>query len=175
MTRDQESTYKDLFRSQYPRLYHFALQVTHDEEASRDIVSETFAKLWQGWSAVEADRAPYMLTVLVRRRCVDLLRHRCVHSKYVDYYLHAVDEAYSDSSDNVRMQREVAVLMDQLQEPTKTVLEKCYLEHKKYAEVAQEMHLSHDMVKRHVSKALRILREKFGGKNPDDIVSDFDM
>lgn len=51
-------------------------------------------------------------------------------------------------------QREVAVLMSQLKEPTRTVLEKCYLEHKKYAEVAEEMHLSHDMVKRHISKAL---------------------
>lgn len=175
MNREQESTYKKLFRAQYPQLYYYALQVTHDEEASRDIVSETFAKLWQGWSSVDVARAPYMLMVSVRRRCVDFLRHRCVHSKYVDYYLHAVDEAYSGSSDNVRMQREVAVLMSQLKEPTRTVLEKCYLEHKKYAEVAEEMHLSHDMVKRHISKALCILREKFGGKNPDDIVSDFDL
>ena len=175
MSVEQENTYRHLFKEQYPRLFYYVLQMTHDEEVSRDIVSDPFTRLWQGWAMIDVSRAPYMLMVSVRRRCVDWLRHQRVHSKYVDYYLHAVDEVYSDSSANVRIQKEVAVMMSQLQEPTRTVLEKCYLERKKYAEVAQGMNMSHDQVKRHISKALRLLREKFGGTNPDDIASDFDL
>lgn len=119
MSVEQENTYRCLFKEQYPRLFYYVLQMTHDEEVSRDIVSDTFARLWQVWAMIDVSRAPYMLKVSVRRRCVDWLRHQRVHSKYVDYYLHAVDEVYSDSSANVRIQQEVAVMMSQLQEPTR--------------------------------------------------------
>ncbi len=169
MSNDQQQTYKQLFREQYPRLFHYVMQVTHDEEASRDIVSDTFSQLWQRWETLDVARAPQMLMVLVKHRCVDLLRHRVVHAKYVDYYLHAVGEAYADTNENRELQRKVDLLMAQLGEPTKTVLKKCYFDKKKYVEVAEEMNMSKDMVKRHISKALKLLRNRFRGKNIDDI------
>lgn len=63
MSVEQENTYRRLFKEQYPRLFYYVLQMTHDEEVSRDIVSDTFARLWQGWTMIDVSRAPYMLMV----------------------------------------------------------------------------------------------------------------
>ena len=46
-----------------------------------------------------------------------------------------------------------------LPEPTCTILRLCYYEHLTYREVAQQLGISPDTVKKHISKALRTLRE----------------
>lgn len=172
MKQEQHKEFRQLFTDQYPRLFYYALQITHDYEASRDIVSDTFARTWSQWATVDMAKAVTMLSVAVRHRCVDHLRHARVLSEYAKYYIQAVDECYADGSEAMRRQRQVDALMAELDEPTKTIMQKCYLEHKKYDEVAAEMHIHHDTVKRHVMKALKNLRTKFSGKNPDDIATD---
>lgn len=172
MRQKQNREFQQLFREQYPRLFYYALQITHDEETSRDIVSDTFARMWSQWHLIDMARIEVLLNVAVRRRCVDHLRHITVRSEYAQYYLHAVDECYVDSDESMKKQRQVDKLMAELEEPTKTIMRKCYLEHKKYDEVAAEMHIHHDTVKRHVMKALKILRKKFSGKNPEDLATD---
>lgn len=172
MRHEEDEEFQQLFKEHYPRLFYYALQITHDYEASRDIVSETFARVWGQWGQVDMARVEVLLGVAVRRRCVDHLRHLTVRSEYLQYYLHAVDECYVDTDESLKRQRQVDVLMAELSEPTKTIMRKCYLEHKKYDVVAAEMHIHHDTVKRHVMKALRTLREKFSGKNPYDLATD---
>lgn len=161
---EQQTTFEQLFREQYSRLFYYALQITRDEEASRDIVSETFWRVWSQWEAVDTDKVPTLLKVSVKRRCVDHLRHLKVLNKYSDYYLHAVDECYTDDHEAEERQQQVNLMVDQLEEPTKTILKKCFLDRMKYDEVAQELHIHHDTVKRHVMKALKLLRSKFGEK-----------
>lgn len=46
-----------------------------------------------------------------------------------------------------------------LPEPTCTILRSCYWEKKTYQQVADELGISPDTVKKHISKALRTLRE----------------
>ena len=50
-------------------------------------------------------------------------------------------------------------LQVELPEPTCTILQLCYYEHLTYREVAQQLGISPDTVKKHISKALRTLRE----------------
>lgn len=161
----QQQRFEQLFREQYSRLYYYALQITHDRETSRDIVSETFSQVWSQWETIDMDRVIALLLVSVRHRCVDHLRHLKVLNRYSDYYLHAVDECYIDDHEAEQRQQTVDMLMAQLEEPTKTILSLCFLEHRKYNEVAEQLHIHHDTVKRHVMKALKLLRCKFAKKN----------
>jgi len=45
-------------------------------------------------------------------------------------------------------------------EPTHSILLACYVDGKKYKEVAEMMNISISTVKKHIVKALRIIREK---------------
>ncbi|AGB29312.1 RNA polymerase sigma factor, sigma-70 family [Prevotella dentalis DSM 3688] len=161
-----------LFRAQYARLYYYAVQLTHDREAARDIVSDTFAHVWSLWDTVDDTRAATLLTVAVRRRCMDLLRHRQVEARYADYYVHAVDEAWNDAPESLRRQRLADRLMATLSEPTRTIMRMCYLEHRRYDEVAATLGVHHDTVKRHVMRALKLLRARFGEKSPDEVATE---
>ncbi len=153
-----------LFRSQYPRLYYYALQLLKDEEASRDIVSEVFSRVWEGFGSYELQTLPAFLMKTVRNKCLDFLRHSAVHAQYAAYYLHAVDECCADSPENEERQRLVAEMLDLLPDTTRHVLEECYLNHKKYREVAEEMNVCQETVKRHVMRALKLLREHYNNK-----------
>lgn len=165
-THQSQHRFEQLFREHYSRLFYYAFQMTHDEEVSRDIVSETFSRVWAQWDTIDADRALYLLMVAVKRRCVDHLRHLSVLNKYSDYYLHAVDECYTDDHEAEQRQESVDQLMSQLEEPTRTIMRLCFLERLRYDEVASQLHIHHDTVKRHVMKALKLLRSKYGRRNP---------
>lgn len=52
-------------------------------------------------------------------------------------------------------------MLDLLPDTTRHVLEECYLNHKKYREVADEMNVCQETVKRHIIKALKLLREHY--------------
>jgi len=46
-----------------------------------------------------------------------------------------------------------------LKPPTSDILRACYVEEKKYKQVAEEMGISVSTVKKHIIKALKIVRE----------------
>lgn len=104
---------------------------------------------------------PAFLLKTVKNKCLDYLRHTAVHAQYADYYLHAVDQCYEDNDIQKERQRQVEEMLDLLPDTTRHVLEECYLNHKKYREVADDMNVCQETVKRHIIKALKLLREHY--------------
>lgn len=162
--KDKREVFGRIFKAQYPRLYYYALQLLKDAEASRDIVSDTFARVWADFGSCAPETLPAFLMRAVRNRCLDHLRHNAVHAQYADYYLHAVDVCYANDEENKERQRQVEEMLDLLPDTTRHVLEECYLNHKKYREVAEEMDICQETVKRHVMRALKLLREHYKKK-----------
>lgn len=140
---------------------YYALQLLKDEEASRDIVSGVFAHVWEKFDSYDMQTLPAFLLKTVKNKCLDYLRHTAVHAQYADYYLHAVDQCYEDNDIQKERQRQVEEMLDLLPDTTRHVLEECYLNHKKYREVADEMNVCQETVKRHIIKALKLLREHY--------------
>ncbi len=162
--KDKREAFGLIFKAQYPKLYYYALQLLKDAEASRDIVSDTFARVWADFGSCDPATLPAFLMKTVRNRCLDHLRHNAVRTQYADYYLHAVDECCADSEENGERLRLVEEMLDLLPDTTRHVLEECYLNHKKYREVAEEMNVCQETVKRHIMRALKLLREHYKKK-----------
>lgn len=167
-----KKTFDRIFADNYQRLYLYALHITGDTEQSRDIVSDVFTSLWKNISSLHMDTLNAYLLTGVRNRCVDSLRHNILVSQYSEEYLHTATEFYSDYSEEMEKDELVKEMLAQLPPLTRDILEKCYLYKMKYAEVAEELHISPDTVKKHISKALRMLKElyterkKAGGRTP---------
>ena len=89
------------------------------------------------------------------------MRNRLERMKYFYFFLHAVDQCYEDNDIQKERQRQVEEMLDLLPDTTRHVLEECYLNHKKYREVADEMNVCQETVKRHIIKALKLLREHY--------------
>ena len=54
-------------------------------------------------------------------------------------------------------------MLSQLTPPTDQILEMCYLRRMKYSEAAEALGISPNTVKKHISKALKILRNLYKG------------
>lgn len=158
--KTQKRTFEELFREHYSRLYYYALDWVEDEEVAKDIVSELFGDLWGQYSRWKPDNWEAYLTRSVRNRCLNYLKHQMTERNVLQNYL---DEKLALIESDVMAQEElmgkVRTIMDTLPSRTRFVVEQCYLEGKKYSELAALMDTTSGMVHKHISKALAIFRE----------------
>lgn len=157
-----KNDFEQLFRKHYSQCYFLAFRMAGDEEAARDIVSESFATLWNRRAEVEPSKRLGYLLVSVRNNAVSWIRqHHRVEMVAAD----ALNRLSDDMEGQwlLREQRIAAVEEAVLQLPDRTryVLEQCYYRHRTYADVAAELGISVNGVKKHIVKALATLRQHF--------------
>jgi RNA polymerase sigma-70 factor (family 1) len=159
-----KSKFEKIYTENYSRLYYYALHIAGDSEVAKDILSDVFAGLWNNIDKIEIESINAYLMTAVRHRAVDYLRRNILQSQYSDDYIHEATLFYEDGSDELEKDKLVEQMLSQLQPPTKDILEMCYLQRMKYAEVAEVLKISPATVKKHISKALKILRELYNNE-----------
>lgn len=161
----KEEAFGQLFREQYPRLVRYAAQLLGDGEEARDVVGEVMEQAWRQFDTLEPVRRIPWLYTAVRNAVLNRLKHRQVEAAHIDAVREATRfDLSNDYREHERLLRQAEAVADALGEPTRTVLRMCYYEHRTYREVAESLGISPDTVKKHISKALRTLREKLTSK-----------
>lgn len=157
----KRNQFKELFEENYSKLYYVAVSIVGDEEDAHDIVSDFFASLWEHYGD---ETQVYNHTYLyrgVQRRCLDFIKHNKVKDKYNQYYLtESIPLFYDDETEDERL-RKIEQVINDMPEKTKFVVDKCYMEGMKYVEVAEMLSISRDGVRKHITKALNMLRSAF--------------
>lgn len=157
--------FKQLYKANYARLYYYAFQFISDAETCKDIVNDVFEKTWNLYESLQQETITAYLYANVRNKCIDHLRHSLVKEQYADFYKAVTqEEADNDFSEREERIARIEKVIEELTDPTKTILKECYYENKKYQEVADEFGISTNGVKKHIMKALRLIREEFGIK-----------
>ena len=157
-----EEEFDKLFRNSYARLYRLAYSLLHDQEDSRDIVSGVFADLLDKYKLSSDIITEAYLYSMVRSRCIDLLRHRKVEDEARQQMIFENRIQTMPDVEHEEHLKEVLTYIDtELTPQTRTVLRMCYDEKRKYKEVASELGISVQAVNKHISQALRKLREHF--------------
>ncbi len=64
-------SFEILFRENYTKAYYLALRILHDEEASKDVVSDSFELVWRKLQGCEVDNMSSYLLATVRNVCLD--------------------------------------------------------------------------------------------------------
>ena len=155
-----EREFDELFREEYPRLYRLAYSLLNDAEDSRDVVSGVFADLLDRQKLTADNPAGYLMA-MVRNRSVDLLRHRRVEDEVRQELLREYRVYTSADGHDERISEIRQFIQSELTPQTRRVLGLCYDEKKTYQEVAAELGISVQAVNKHISAALRKLRERF--------------
>lgn len=148
-----------LFRSTYPRLYRLAYSLLHDQEESKDVVSGVFMEIL-GKHILARDVNTY-LTSMVRNRSLDVLRHRQVKDDVWANILQEYEQWTSDTPDDEQINEIRLFIEKEFTPQTRRILQMCYDDKKSYKEVASELGISVQAVNKHISQALRKLREHF--------------
>ena len=151
-----------IFQEWYPSFFYFASHYVRDEEACKDIVSETFEFLWKNYEKIEKDRAKVYLLTTVKSKCIDYLRRRSMHKNYIRY-ITEVNDTYFKEEEPLEIELRIACVRESMKKLTpynRHILEQCYIHRKKYKEVAEELQVSVAAIHTNIVKALRILRDE---------------
>ncbi|MGN0280860.1 MAG: sigma-70 family RNA polymerase sigma factor [Prevotella sp.] len=157
--------FETVWRENYSRLYCIAYDFLQDDEASRDVVSEVFARAWQKWDEMQPETVTGYLFIGVRNTCYNRLRERGSRDRYADYVKHFYDTVeYCTIDETDERINDLNRTIERLPQKTRFVLRQCYYEKHTYKEVGAMLGITPDGVKRHIVKALAMLREHFNVK-----------
>ena len=157
----REETFRQLFHDYYAPLCGFAHQLVQDADDCRDIVSTVFEGLWTHYADIEESTVKAYLYRSVRNLCINHLRKAGYRRQYIDFAMKLTEPYASDDTFAEQQERDLAIktVMDGLPQTTREILTACYLEEKKYKEVAEERNISKETVKKHIVRALKMIRE----------------
>lgn len=163
MVADNADFFEQLFRDNYKKLYFFVLNIVDDEAQAEDITEDVFAQVWEQFGTVTAGDRPLvpLLYTLARNRSLDYLRHQGVESRYADAVLHDIYDEEDLAEHHERIER-VMQSVQRLPEQTRRVFKACFLEGRKYRDVADEFGISVNTVKTYVTRALAFIRGEAG-------------
>ena len=153
-----------LFRQHYGPMIQLAKRMLYDDEESRDVVSEVFATL------IKTDILPKnmegYLMASVRNRCLNLLEHKDVRTKFEHAYTlemkqnaATADDAISDTSIEQWYQQMMTFAKRNLSEQTLLVFRMRHIDGMKYQEIADQLGISRVMVYKHLAKAMNTIKE----------------
>lgn len=154
--------FEELFRENYLRYYYYAYDILEQAEESRDVVGEAFLAVWKNREHVNREKLRAYLFKSVRNKCLTVVSkhrgHYRVGDEAVQVLAAETEEEWLEREERIgRIEQEMQHLPDR----TRYVLEQCYYERRTYREVADELGITPDGIKKHITNALKHLRQCF--------------
>ncbi|MFA8433871.1 MAG: RNA polymerase sigma factor [Marinifilaceae bacterium] len=139
-------------------VYRFILKNIKNEDKARDVVQESFEKLWRNVNNVNALKVKSYLYTTAYRTMIDLIRRekRQVDFDTIDAGDYSHSEQYSD------LQEQLHQALDRLSEIQRSVVLLRDYEGYSYKEIADITNLSESQVKVYIYRARKHMKEYIG-------------
>ena len=157
-----------VFKRYYSRLCHYACKFIDEDVVAEDIVQEIFSNLWEKQFNLdsEATLKAYLFRS-VHNRCLNYINYRKItdkHHKIIqDKFALMELEYYGSDHGNAKSLFELEIKIDDvissLPDQCRNVFELSRQKGLKNREIAAELNISVSVVEKHISKALRIMRD----------------
>lgn len=156
--------FKEIYERHFNSLFLHAHRKLHNKEEARDVVQETFAALWDKRDRIilTGGLSGYLIAA-VRNRILNIIAHKQVESSYVSSLQQFLEEGTCQTDHLVRsnqlnslIEKEMAALPAKMKE----IFALSRQEHLSHSEIAENLNISEQTVKKQVTNALRILRTK---------------
>lgn len=156
---DNEQAFQTLFYQFFTPLCTFAHRYIEQWETCEDIVQESFLKIWENRKNIHIEQSSRnFLITSVRNGCIDYLRKQELEFSWRQQQTDIETESVGDIYSVTELRNMFTAALDKLPENTRLIFEKSRFEGKKYAEIAEEQHISIKTVEAHISRALQLLR-----------------
>lgn len=161
-----EEAYIEIYNRYKWLLHTHAYKKLGDRDAANDIVQDLFTSLWLKRHDVfiTTTLSAYLYTA-VRNRVLNIIEHRAVESKHIDSLLNYANSYVAATDHLVRekqlmeiIEKEIAGLPPKMRE----VFELSRKSHLTHREIADQLDISEETVKKQVKNALKILRIRLG-------------
>ncbi|MCB9195643.1 MAG: RNA polymerase sigma factor [Flavobacteriales bacterium] len=152
MTRREYNSCVDLHAN---GVYRFVLKNLGNEEESKDIVQDVFAKLWVKAETVNFEKAKsYIFSAAYRTMLDHIKKHKTLSTEVVNYFEPKHESQYSD------VQEILSDLLKLLPEKQRTAITLRDYEGYSYAEIAEITASNEAQVKINIFRARKFLKNK---------------
>ena len=150
-----------LFRQHYAKMYRVARSILYDEQESKDVVSEIFEKLLSGDVSLMAQGEERYLLTSVRNQCLKRIRHQETRTR--------MEPAMTGQTTNAEHEDEriadiVEFVVSHLTGQEQRIFHLRFSEGYSYDEIASAEGISRVAVWKHLSHALKEIRNRFNPK-----------
>lgn len=155
MTTKEYNESVDLFSD---NIYRFALKNLRDEEKAKDIVQDTFERLWVKVAEVNFEKVKSYLFTTAYHAIVDLTRRE----KKVGVYNEAAVKKLEDNNQYSDLKEILDEAIEKLPEIQKTTILLRDYEGYSYEEIGEITNLNESQVKVYIFRARKFLKEYIG-------------
>lgn len=164
----REEGFEAIFHRYYPPLCYLAQGLLGSRPAAEDIVSESFARLWERRERLSSRGSlRAWLYTTVHNACIDTLRREKLRSIHQAYTKRAGEEGVRPAEHRIieaETLHRLYTAMETLPPRCGRVLRLYYLEEKSLQEIATDMNVSINTVKTQKGRAVELLRKRVGGR-----------
>lgn len=160
--------FERLFRKYYSPLCNYCQGIVVEKEIGEDIVQDVFVYLWNNRETISIKTSiKAYLYSSVRHGALAYLKKQTlerVHSpRLTEFITYLQESEYSE--EELSNLEEAQKILQELPEQCRTVFLMNCIDGKRYKEIAEELNISINTVKTHLSKAYRIFRERLQSSN----------
>lgn len=157
-----ESVFQALFVDYYPSLISFAVKYVDLEEVAEDIVQDVFVKVWETRQKLrEVDNLSAYLYQMVRFKCFNHLRAEKVRQDATRSFTEEMDVVEMNEYIREETFRIVMHVVDELPAGSRNVFSRA-IQGYSAKEIADELGITIETVKKQKQNARRVLKEKLG-------------
>ena len=169
MTKEE---FESIYRQHYAKMYRLARTMLYDDDESKDVVSDIFARLLRERLRVGASAGMkyhpqqnqmegYLMTA-VRNRCRDVLSHKSIRERVERLFLQESMQGHIIAmNDDDRLERLMQFIEAELPPLSQQIFRLRFLREMSYEEVAQAAGVSKVTVYNHLSQSLQRIKEHF--------------
>ena len=150
-----------LFQSCYKRLLQLSERFLNDKEEARDAVSDIFAHIADGSIQLPQENPEGYLMVCVRNKCLDRIRKLSLRERLQRHLTMDTERFNSIETEEDKLQELMTYAEQTLTPQTWNVFILRFQQGLKYREIATRLSVSEITVYKHLTQALRQLRNHF--------------
>lgn len=161
--------FRRLFESQYPSLVAYATGFSIDRAVAEDLAQEVFVRVWKNRDAIDPDRSiNAMLFVMVRNLAFNHIRTKGRRKELMET-MDKIDHTPADygSHDLDRLRSRLRSWIGALPDREQEAFRLSRFSELSHREIADVMGISQGTVEKHITNALRKLRDQIKVFDPD--------
>ena len=145
----------------YQQMYRLATSILYNEDESKDVVSEVFARLLGKDISLRKETAEAYLMMSVRNECRNVLERKHLHDRFIHLLSIEATEPLRTENDVLRMEELMHYIREQLPPLSQQIFQLRYLQEMTCQEVANTLGISRQTVYVHLQQSIEKIRDYF--------------